>query len=105
MAPESSDTENSGALAPGRLSLAWLVEFNGLLFCLSDLSVSRSMLHQSTNCNRRPDECLADWRGRPRARARLGVERKPSLDQALLRARESRDCRSRRMYPDRSFRS
>src|SRR6185312_16238890 len=29
MAPESSDTENSGALAPGRFSLAYGVELNG----------------------------------------------------------------------------
>ena len=34
MAPESSETENSGALAPGRASLAEDVEVNCLPSCL-----------------------------------------------------------------------
>ena len=47
------------------------------------------MLHQSTNCNRRPDERPTPRLGRPRARARLGLEREPPPDKTLLRTRQS----------------
>ena len=45
---------------------------------------------------------LLDRRGRPRARARLGLERKPASDKTLLRARKRRHRRGCPVHPDRS---